>query len=85
MKKAFGASEDIVKKEKEDDAVTPTGSIESKKIVDNGLITSQSSFKTPPMKGKQSGIVCKLVYFLLIYSSQNTDTINDLFYENRYF
>jgi hypothetical protein len=45
MKKAFGASEDIVKKEKEDDAVTPTGSIESKKIVDNGLITSQSSFK----------------------------------------
>jgi hypothetical protein len=37
VKKAFGTSEDIVKKEKEDDAVTPTGSIESKKIVDNGL------------------------------------------------
>lgn len=54
VKKAFGASEVIVKKGKEDGAVTPTGSIESKKIVDNGLITSQSSFKTPPMKGLPS-------------------------------
>lgn len=66
VKKAFGASEVIVKKGKEDGAVTPTGSIESKKIVDNGLITSQSSFKTPPMKGTQSGVVFKLVYFLFI-------------------
>ncbi|VDH97830.1 nuclear distribution protein nudE homolog 1-like isoform X2 [Mytilus galloprovincialis] len=49
VKKAFGG--EVVKNESEDGTVTtPTGSIDSNKLVDSGIITSQS-FKTPPMKG----------------------------------
>ncbi|XP_052070633.1 nuclear distribution protein nudE homolog 1-like isoform X1 [Mytilus californianus] len=50
VKKAFGGTE-VVKNESEDSTVTtPTGSIDSNKLVDSGIITSQS-YKTPPMKG----------------------------------
>lgn len=55
VKKAFGG--EVVKNESEDGTVTtPTGSIDSNKLVDSGIITSQS-FKTPPMKGKLSPLL----------------------------